>query len=255
MQMTLKASHPQSLPDAVAKMGDVIEIFGKVPMQASLVERCEHRDTFHLVGRAHDLGYWKEGDKRMPRLESFRSYYAQELYPSEKKWVPAIFDRFYESYFNDPLNPLLVYLPEEPLAENAQVAYLVGNYNGQPGVLYEFFVYKAQQMVQAYAIMSHGRRFYRALTYTSDARFCLRSMQPSTDDRSGLWPAWERHAAGNPKATFDEGPSVVITREWAFPDNLSLGTETYMPSQLLLGIIPQVIFRQHSHTIGSKVSI
>ena len=145
-----------------------------------------------------------------------------------------------QSYFADPLNPLLVYLPEEPLAENAQVAYLVGNYRGQPGVLYEFYVYKARQMVQAFAIMSHGRRFYRTLTYTSDARFCLRSLQPSTDDRDELWPAWERHMAGNPKATFEGGESVVLTREWAFPDNLSLGMETYVPSRLLLGVIPQV---------------
>ena len=36
MQMTLKASHPQSLPDAVAKMGDVIEVFGKVQCRARL---------------------------------------------------------------------------------------------------------------------------------------------------------------------------------------------------------------------------
>ena len=81
MQMTLRASHPQALPDGVAKMGDVLDVFGKVPMQASLVERCEHRETYSLVGRAHELGYWPSGDDRMPKLESFRSYYAQVMIP------------------------------------------------------------------------------------------------------------------------------------------------------------------------------
>lgn len=76
------------------------------------------------------------------------------------------------------MNPLFVYLPEEPLAESAEVAYLVGNYAGMPGVLYEFFVYKARGVIHAYQILSHGRRFYRSLTYTSDARYCLRAMQP-----------------------------------------------------------------------------
>ena len=71
-------------------------------MQASLIERCEHRDTYHLVGRAHDVGFWKTEDNRMPRLESARSYYSQELYPSEKKWLPALFDPFCEA--RDDLN-------------------------------------------------------------------------------------------------------------------------------------------------------
>jgi len=39
-----------------------------------------HRESYQLVGRAHTLGYWPEPDTRMPKLESARSYYAQELY-------------------------------------------------------------------------------------------------------------------------------------------------------------------------------
>ncbi len=92
------------------------------------------------MGRAHSLGYWPQPDGKMPKLESARSYYAQELFPSEKKWLPAIFQPFYNTYFANPLNPLFVFLPEEPLAETAEVAYLVANYAGMPGILYEFFV-------------------------------------------------------------------------------------------------------------------
>jgi len=242
MQLTLKASHPQALPDHIAKNGDVVELFGRISMQASLIERCKHRESYQLAGRAHTLGYWAEPDTRMPKLESARSYYAQELYPSEKKWLPAIFQPFYHKYFSDPRCPtLMVYLPEEPLAETAEVAYLVGNYAGMPGILYEFFVYKARGVVHAYCIISHGRRFYRSLTYSSDARYCLAAMQPPTGDREDLWPQWERYAAGNPAAGNPAGATCIITREWALSENLSLGTETYLPPRLLHGQLPEAL--------------
>ena len=56
--------------------------------------------------------------------------------------MPAVFDPVYNAYFYDPQNPLLVWLPEEPLPESAQMAYLVGNYQGDSGVRYEFFCYR-----------------------------------------------------------------------------------------------------------------
>ena len=241
MQLTLKASHPQALPEQIAKMADVVALFGRVSMQASLIERCARRETYQLVGRAHSLGYWKEPSAGYPRLESIRSYYAQELYPSEKKWLPGIFQPFYNKYFNNPLNPLLVYMPEEPLAESAEVAYLVGTFNGINGILYEFYVYKARRVVHAYQILNHGSRFYRSLTYTSDARFSWAFMQPATEDRDHLWPEHERHAAGDPTTHSETNSSVVITREWALQDNLSLGTETYMPPRLLVGLLPEAL--------------
>jgi hypothetical protein len=53
-------------------------------------------------------------------------------------------------------------------------------------------------MVQVFQVMSHGRRFYRVLEYTSNVKYTLRDMQPSLDDRQRLWPTWERYGAGHP---------------------------------------------------------
>ena len=92
-------------------------------------------------------------------------------------------------------------MPEAPLPEEAQVAYLVGKQPEQGGVWLEIFVYRARRMVHVYRIESHGRRYYRSLEYCTDARFCLRSMQPSMDDRQHPWPEWGRHEAGHPYAT------------------------------------------------------
>ncbi|MAT98943.1 MAG: hypothetical protein CL608_17505, partial [Anaerolineaceae bacterium] len=128
-----------------------------------------------------------------------------------------------------------------------QVAYLVGKQPEQGGVWREIFVYRARRMVQIYRIESHGRRFYRSLEYTTDSRFTLRTMQPSIEHRSHLWPSWARHEAGHPYASsYNKPMSAVITRDWTVEQNLSLGTETYIPSRLLYGVLPQALLDKHA---------
>ena len=137
--------------------------------------------------------------------------------------------------------------PEEPLHEDAQVAYLVGKQPDQAGVWRELYVYRARRMVHVYRIESHGRRFYRSLEYCSDARYCLRDMQPSTAHREGMWPEWERHGAGHPYGdSHNQTKSAVITRDWMVEANLSLGRETYLPSRLLYGLVPQALLDTHA---------
>ena len=94
--------------------------------------------------------------------------------------------------------PLQLFLPEAPLATDAQLAYLVGKQPSQPGVWLELYVYRARRLVHVYRLESHGRRHYRSLIYTSDARYCLRELHPPTDHRSAPWPSWGRRAAGCP---------------------------------------------------------
>ena len=70
-------------------------------------------------------------------------------------------------------------------------------------------------------------------------------MQPSTSERSRQWEPWERHGAGDPYT--DEGPTstAVITRDWTVAENLSLGTETFMPEHLLYGVVPSALLDSH----------
>eukprot|EP00965_Chrysotila_dentata_P215753 6188969-Pleurochrysis_carterae.AAC.1 len=57
MQLTLKASHPQTLPSEVARLKDVVDVFGDVSMQACLTEQTVARQCYRLVGRDHDIAY------------------------------------------------------------------------------------------------------------------------------------------------------------------------------------------------------
>ena len=121
MQLTLKASHPQALHDNVAKMPDVIDIFGQVSMQACLTEQTAARACYRVVGRCHDIEFWPNADDKLPQLDHFRAYYPEELYPSEKVWLPAVLENIKRAYLTFP-KPLEIYLPEEPVPEDAQVA-------------------------------------------------------------------------------------------------------------------------------------
>ena len=245
MQLTLKAAHPQALPDEIAQLPDVTTVFGDVSMQACLTEQSALRSCYRIVGRLHDIEYWGGKDENLPQLDHFRAYYPEELYPSEKVWLPSVLEPVKQAYLTFP-TPLQIFLPEEPLPEDAQVAYLVGKQPDQSGVWREIFVYRARKMVQIYRIESHGRRFYRSLEYTTDARFTLRSMQPTIEHRNTPWPSWGRHEAGHPYATsYNKTASAVITRDWTVDANLSLGTETYLPARLLYGLIPQVLLEEY----------
>ena len=274
-QLTLKASHPQALPTEVARLKDVVGVFGAVSMQACLTEQSAYRTCYRLVGRSHDIAYWSSRDPKLPPLDSYRAYYPEELFPSEKArpppaparphpplpapprfrpftplpsqvWLPSVLEPVRRTYMMLP-RPLELYMQEDPLPAEAQLAYLVGKQPEQAGVWREIFVYRARRMVQVYRIESHGRRYYRSLEYCSDARFCLRDMQPSTGSRQGLWAPWERHGAGHPYADSHNSPtkSAVITRDWTVEANLSLGTETYIPARLLWGMIPATLLESH----------
>ena len=133
MQLTLKASHPQALPTEVARQKDVLDIFGQVSMQACLTEQSVSRACYRLVGRAHDIAHWPNKDPKLPLLDLTRAYYPEELYPSEKIWLPSVFEPVRWTYLLFP-KPLEVFLQEEALPEDAQVAYLVGKQPDQGGV-------------------------------------------------------------------------------------------------------------------------
>ena len=67
-------------------------------------------------------------------------------------------------------------------------------------------------------------------------------MQPSYEHRMHPWPGWGRHEAGHPYAvSYQHNASAVITRDWSVDANLSLSKETYIPSRLMYGAVPQAL--------------
>ena len=249
-QLTLRNSHPQVLPQEIARDQDVVNIFGRAPMQACLVERAVLRSTYKLVGSGHELAHWQDlnaetGTNTLnvttPPLEINREYYVPELNASEKSWLPELIEPFRQSQL-----PLLaeIFLSDAALPDDAQVAYLCVRVPAVAGIAYEIFAYRARRMLHVYQLESHGRHFFRSLVYTTDARFTLRALQPSTAERKDDWPAFVRHEAGSLQKAGVSG-GVVITRNWATDTNLSLGKEKYLPIRLLHGLLPQCLLDTH----------
>ena len=155
MQLTLTGAQPQALTDDVADMEDVEEIFGQVSMQACLTQRSSLRAVYMLVGRNHTLAHWSP-DTKLPLMGAFREYYPDELFPSEKAWLPAVIEPVRLAYLTFP-SPLQLFLPEEPLPADATVAYLVGKKPDVGGVWRELLVYRVRRVVHVYRIESRSR--------------------------------------------------------------------------------------------------
>jgi len=108
----------------------------------------------------------------------------------------------------------------------------------------EVFVYRTRH-VQVYDLVEHGHRYFRRLTFASDARCCLHEVQPSSAARPLPWPRLERHAAQSRHAAGGSN-SVIIERDHTVSANLSLAVETYMPKRLLCGQLPEALLAAYT---------
>jgi hypothetical protein len=122
---------------------------------------------------------------------------------------------------------------------------MIGIHPKLGGTWKEIFVYKSLRIVEIYNVLSHGRRFYRMLEYTTDVHFTHREMQPLTDDRPYPWPKWCRHGAGHPYSAYPNPLSVVIFRDATHQKNISGSQEQFIPSRLLYGLVPSALLDTH----------
>jgi hypothetical protein len=108
--------------------------------------------------------------------------------------------------------------------------------------LKEVIVFRQSRVVHIYNVVEHGRKYYRKLVYSSDARWCLHDMTP----RLVLRKEWQqkeetfeyvaRYESGDPMESEVYGTSLIITRT-----RPAVGLETYVPSRLLFGLLPTAL--------------
>jgi len=244
-QLTLSGSQLQALPVEVLGEEDVAAVCGTRSMQAALTETTKNRKVYRLVGRNYDLHCWTK-DMRGEYFEAERLYDAHDLHAHEQ-WVAELFEPVRLAFYETPPPPLVIFMPTQSLAKNASVAYLVGMHPSHHGAWREFVVYKHRRMVEIYTVVSHGRRFYRRLDYSSNTNFSLLSLQPGIDNRQRPWATWERHAGGDPHAhdQFDQA-SVVIHRGPECVENLAGTIEMYVPPRFLVGLLPEGLVEKYS---------
>eukprot|EP00760_Papus_ankaliazontas_P003017 PhM_4_TR11378/c0_g1_i1/m.4426 len=244
-QLSLLSNHLKSLDEHIQGDFDVQTVFEtKYPMQCAVQETAKNRDCVRLLGRLHDVHYWKTPDQTTALQVNDREYDPGALAPTEQ-WIRDLFEPVRLKFFNDPMNPIQFVLPERELPVDAWVGYLTAIHPERGGTWKEVFVLRNWNCVQIYDVISYGRRQYRSLCYSTDARYSLRELQPATGDRRTPWPAWGRYEAGDPTADLDPGVSAVIFREYNANGNISEMKEQFIPSRMLYGLIPSALLETH----------
>ena len=261
-QMTLRSKHLAALVSDIANHRDVIGVFGDSTIQASLIERAEHRQVYRLVGLHHELEYWPTAHTVCPPLgdEWDREYDPAELFDSEL-WIVNLFEPVRKNFFDGPSPPPMQFmLPEKALPEDAEVAVILGLHQKLGGPWKLVYVFRRLRCIHIYECVSQGREWWFSLHLTTDTRYCLRDMQPSFQNRQVQYPDWWVNASGSPYPmgcdntlindidgeSSNQSASVLVVRDQQHPLNLSGGKEVLVPSRFLYGVLPDALLDNYN---------
>ena len=174
--LTIGSQHMRALDAQYASLRDVVAIFGTQSMQAATVESATHREWVRLVGRGHELQIWKSPDERptAPHPEGYFREYAPGAVAPHELWIVPLFEPVRLRYFDDPLDPIFIWMPEVPVDASARVVRLVASRPKPGGCWKEIYVLRDLETVHIYDVYSHCRRWVRGLVYTTDTR-CVRA--------------------------------------------------------------------------------
>jgi hypothetical protein len=94
-----------------------------------------------------------------------------------------------------------VLFPHDPIPEGATLARLVGcaKYGKRQATWKELVCYPQRRVLHIYNLVSHGRRMYRTLAFTSDSRLALHGFAPNPAPRKRGLPPALRFNAGSSK--------------------------------------------------------
>ena len=261
-QMTLRSKHLAALDSEVANKPQVREVFGESTMQASLLERAEHRKRYKLIGVRHEIEYWHEGHACCPAVSDRweRDYDPAELHQSEM-WIPPLFEPIRKAFFSGPQPPAMQFMMAPgPLPESAEMAVLLGLHPQMGGIFKLVYIFRSYRCVQVFECVSHARQYWFVLHLSTDCRYSLRHLQPETRSLINPLPSWWQRGGGDPYPNgvssrlcsnlisdpFGEAyASCNIIRDPNHELNLSGSRETLVPRCLLLGLIPEALLDSH----------
>ena len=257
-QMTLRSKHLAALPSDVANHPDVLSIFGDVTIQASLIQSAENCDRYRLVGLNHELEYWKTPHNICPPLgdQWEREYDPAELAPETEGWIATLFEPIRKSFFDGPNPPPMQFLmTARATPATAEVAVMLGLHQQLGGPFKLVYLFKKLRCIHIYECVSQGRQWFYSLHFTTDHRYTMRDMMPSTENRRSQFPEWWIRGSGNAYPCGVHGSlmndidllsrkpslSVLVVRDSQHPANLSGGQETFVPARLLYGVVPEAL--------------
>ncbi|GMF19344.1 unnamed protein product [Phytophthora fragariaefolia] len=184
--------------------------------------------------------------------------YSEKEHPyAEEQWFVDLIGNAlrlkYPPVPDDKKLPYTLFLPADSLPASATHVRLIGLDRGSDdkdkeriATFKEIVAYRTMQVMHMYALVSHGRRLYRKLIFTSNSRLSLHSFPLNiSPDQGPVDPALLR-ASGEPTERQMLGGSLVILRK----NHLLNGSEQFVPPRLLQGVVPSCLLENFRFWIG-----
>ncbi|CAL1133950.1 unnamed protein product, partial [Cladocopium goreaui] len=202
----------QALDERAAQDPDVLHIFGASAktLQCVSLGDFEHRQDRKVVGTDYVISMWDGEQGGLPEIGLCDRIYDPDDLAAEEQWIADFFEPIRKKYFTKlgmPPADVQFYLPEQTVPEDAHMVLLAGGHPKKSSTIWkEVVIYKDFGCCQVFGIEACGRRKYRILEMSTDARFCHWEMQPessilpynemmvNTRPREP-WPVWGRHLA------------------------------------------------------------
>ncbi|KAG2527068.1 hypothetical protein JM18_003170 [Phytophthora kernoviae] len=148
--------------------------------------------------------------------------YSEDEHPyGEEQWFVDLVGNalrlLYPPLPEDKKLPYTLFLPKDPLPNNATCVRLIGLDRGsgdkekeKMATFKEIVAYRTMEVMHIYALVSHGRRLYRKLIFTSNSRLSLHSFPLALSSDGGpVDPALLR-ASGEPTERQLNGGSLIV---------------------------------------------
>ncbi|TYZ50886.1 hypothetical protein PybrP1_007186 [[Pythium] brassicae (nom. inval.)] len=186
--------------------------------------------------------------------------YSEDEHPhADEQWVVDLVGGVLRlQYPPDPEDkklPFTFFLPAEPLAAAATRVQLIGHDQGpkekkekeKMATFKEIVAYRNHQVVHIYSLVTHGRRMYRKLIFTSNSRLSLHGFALTISPDDGPKDPLLLRAAGDPRERQSNGGTLVVLRR-----NVALnGTEQFVPPRLLQGVVPSCLLEAFRFWLGN----
>jgi len=183
-------------------------------------------------------------------------YYPGKVFPSpapepepSEVWAVQALQPVLEALF--PICPpdkklsYVLYMPEDPLPAASDELVLIGMADEAQrfATWKEVRVHRQWEVVHCYNLVSHGRRMFRTLVWSSHGACCLHSLKPMhLKPACCPVPSVILDASGDWRAKRLPDPSLVIVRQ----NHTIGGRETFLPPRLLVGVVPGAFLDAHA---------
>ncbi|TDH74318.1 hypothetical protein CCR75_003035 [Bremia lactucae] len=184
--------------------------------------------------------------------------YSEEEHPhADEQWfvdlVGSTLRLLYPSEPDEKRLPYTLFLSSNPLSAESETIRLIGldrssndNEKDYLSTFKEIVAYRSMKVIHMYALISHGRRLYRKLIFTSNSCLSLHSFPLNVSfDQGPVDPAL-LEIRGEPSERQMRGGSLVILRN----NQLLNGSEQYVPPRLLQGVVPSCLLENFRFWIG-----